>query len=116
MSQSIKIAITSPEPGSGIGRATARALLPREGYSSRWPVKQRGSYWSRPRPRRPDPARARWSSRPTWTTGVRSPLFERTKEAFGRLDLLFNNAGTGAPAVPLEDLTYEQWRRWWTST
>ena len=37
-------------------------------------------------------------------------LFARTREAFGRLDLLFNNAGTGAPAVPLEDLTYEQWK------
>src|SRR5439155_8972155 len=37
-------------------------------------------------------------------------LFARTKEAFGRLDLLFNNAGTGAPAVPLEELTYEQWK------
>jgi NAD(P)-dependent dehydrogenase (short-subunit alcohol dehydrogenase family) len=37
-------------------------------------------------------------------------LFARTKEAFGRLDLLFNNAGIGAPAIPMEDLTYEQWR------
>src|SRR3989441_7998976 len=36
-------------------------------------------------------------------------LFSKIKEAFGRLDLLFNNAGTGAPAVPMEDLTFEQW-------
>lgn len=37
-------------------------------------------------------------------------LFAKTKETFGRLDLLFNNAGTGAPPMPLEDLTYEQWK------
>ena len=38
-------------------------------------------------------------------------LFAKTKEVFGRLDLLFNNAGTGAPPVPLEDLPLEQWQR-----
>jgi NAD(P)-dependent dehydrogenase (short-subunit alcohol dehydrogenase family) len=37
-------------------------------------------------------------------------LFARTKERFGRLDLLFNNAGIGAPGVPLDELTIEQWR------
>src|SRR5487761_387930 len=37
-------------------------------------------------------------------------LFAKTQAAFGRLDLLFNNAGTGAPAVSLEDLPYDQWR------
>ena len=37
-------------------------------------------------------------------------LFARAKEAFGRLDLLFNNAGTGTPVMPIEDLTYEQWK------
>ncbi|MEQ1804428.1 MAG: SDR family oxidoreductase [Burkholderiaceae bacterium] len=37
-------------------------------------------------------------------------LFAATKAAFGRLDLLFNNAGTGSPPVPLEDITFEQWK------
>jgi NAD(P)-dependent dehydrogenase (short-subunit alcohol dehydrogenase family) len=36
-------------------------------------------------------------------------LFEQTKNVFNRLDVLFNNAGTGAPATPMEDLSYEQW-------
>jgi NAD(P)-dependent dehydrogenase (short-subunit alcohol dehydrogenase family) len=37
-------------------------------------------------------------------------LFAKTAEAFGRLDLLFNNAGAGAPPIPMEDLSYEQWK------
>lgn len=37
-------------------------------------------------------------------------LFDRTISQFGRVDLLFNNAGTGAPAIPLEDLSVSQWK------
>jgi NAD(P)-dependent dehydrogenase (short-subunit alcohol dehydrogenase family) len=36
-------------------------------------------------------------------------LFTKIKDAFGRLDVLFNNAGTGAPSVPIDELTFEQW-------
>lgn len=38
-------------------------------------------------------------------------LFAQVRERFGRLDLLFNNAGTGAPAIPLEDLTVAEWKK-----
>ena len=36
-------------------------------------------------------------------------LFSTLKDRFGRIDVLFNNAGIGAPAIPMEELTYEQW-------
>jgi NAD(P)-dependent dehydrogenase (short-subunit alcohol dehydrogenase family) len=100
-----KIAIVTGA-GSGIGRASAVALS-REG----WSVTLAG--------RRKDALEETASQCKGRTlvvpTDVGDPasvraLFAKTKETFGRLDLLFNNAGTGAPAVPLEDLTVEQWK------
>ena len=41
--------------------------------------------------------------------GTVRALFQTVREAFGRLDLLFNNAGIGAPGIPMEDLSHEQW-------
>ena len=38
-----------------------------------------------------------------------SALFAKIKDTYGRLDVLFNNAGMGAPAVPMDELTFEQW-------
>ena len=38
-------------------------------------------------------------------------VFAKLRETWGRLDVLFNNAGMGAPAIPMEDLSYEQWKQ-----
>jgi NAD(P)-dependent dehydrogenase (short-subunit alcohol dehydrogenase family) len=94
--------------GSGIGKATALAFL-REGYS----VVFAG--------RRKDRLEQAAASAPSGSevlvvpTDVSDPaavrsLFAKTKEAFGRLDVLFNNAGRGGPPVPLEDIPFEQWK------
>jgi NAD(P)-dependent dehydrogenase (short-subunit alcohol dehydrogenase family) len=59
-----------------------------------------------------DPAGTRTLAAPTDVTDPASvrALFQSTRDTFGRLDLLFNNAGVGAPGVPLDELTVEQWR------
>jgi NAD(P)-dependent dehydrogenase (short-subunit alcohol dehydrogenase family) len=100
-----KVAIVTGA-GSGIGRAVALALL-RSGYS----VALGG------RRREPLDATAAEAGDRTLVvpTDVADPqsvsaLFAETRRRFGRLDLLFNNAGTNAPPVPIDELTDAQWR------
>ena len=96
--------------GSGIGRATSLALL-EVGYSVVLAGRRAEALAQTASLANPGAGRAlAVPADVTDESSVRA-LFARTKEAFGRLDLLFNNAGAGAPAVPLEDLTAEQWRR-----
>jgi NAD(P)-dependent dehydrogenase (short-subunit alcohol dehydrogenase family) len=96
--------------GSGIGRAVALALL-REGHqvvlAGRRPEALEGTVAAA------GPAGERALPVPCDVGDEASvlALFSRIETTFGRLDLLFNNAGTGAPPVPLEELTVEQWRR-----
>jgi NAD(P)-dependent dehydrogenase (short-subunit alcohol dehydrogenase family) len=103
-----KIAVVTGA-GSGIGRAVAVALL-RDGYKVALAGRRRDALDAT--------VVAAGDAGPgalPVVTDVSNPasvaaLFETVKTSFGRLDLLFNNAGIGAPAVNLEDLTFEQWK------
>jgi NAD(P)-dependent dehydrogenase (short-subunit alcohol dehydrogenase family) len=92
--------------GSGIGRQVAVALL-REGYAVVLAGRRKNAL---------EATAAEGKGRSLVVpTDVSDPaavraLFAKAKETFGRLDLLFNNAGTNAPPVPFEDLTFEQWK------
>ena len=92
--------------GTGVGRAVALALL-REGYT----VVLAG--------RRKDKLEevAREANGPTLVApaDVADPasikaLFAKTKDTYGRLDVLFNNAGIGTPATPIEDMPFDKWQ------
>ncbi len=108
MNPSPKIAVVTGA-GTGIGKAAATALV-KDGYR----VAFAG--------RRPEPleraiaeAAVPEGAALAIPTDVSDPasvraLFARVREVFGRLDVLFNNAGVGAPGVNLEDLTFEQWK------
>ena len=108
MNSSSKVGVVTGA-GSGIGKAVAVALL-RDGYR----VVLAGRRKERLEQAVADagPSGARALAVPTDVSDPQSvrALFARTKEAFGRLDLLFNNAGVNAPGIPLEELTYEQWK------
>ena len=93
--------------GTGVGRAAALALM-KDGFA----VVLAG--------RRKEPLEAVANEgKPAKSlvvpTDISDPaaikaLFAKTKDTFGRLDVLFNNAGIGAPPVPLEDLPYDKWK------
>jgi NAD(P)-dependent dehydrogenase (short-subunit alcohol dehydrogenase family) len=96
--------------GSGVGRATALALL-REGYSVVLAGRRRVALEQTQAAAGPDGVRALVIPADVSDPASVRALFDATQAAFHRLDLLFNNAGAGAPPVPLEELSFEQWRR-----
>ena len=108
-SATAKVAIVTGA-GSGIGRAVSLALL-----AAGWSVGLAGRRGERLEETAAlagaDAGRALPHATDVADPSSVAALFEAVRERFGRLDLLFNNAGTGAPPVALEDLSLDQWKR-----
>jgi NAD(P)-dependent dehydrogenase (short-subunit alcohol dehydrogenase family) len=104
----VKVAIVTGA-GTGIGRAASLALL-----KAGWSVGlagRRGELLEETAGMADTPGRALPVIADISDKASVDQLFETVRDRFGRLDLLFNNAGAGAPPVPLEELSLEAWKR-----
>ena len=108
MSTPPKVAIVTGA-GSGIGRAVAIGLL-EDGYSVVLAGRRAASLEQTARDAGPHGARSLVVPTDVSDEAAVRALFAATRHAFGRLDVLFNNAGVATRGVPLEDLTVEQWK------
>src|SRR6202020_179366 len=106
MSEAGKVALVTGA-GSGIGQACALALL-NAGYAVVL-AGRRQEALERPRSRPPKDSACLGVPTDVRDESSVDALFRASRERFGRLDLLFNNAGTGAPQIPFEDLSLTQW-------
>ena len=104
----VKVALITGA-GTGVGRAAVLALAS-AGYAITLVGRRRG-----PLDGVAAEAAAKGAKTLVAVADVSKPdevraAFDHTVKTFGRLDLVFNNAGVGAPAIPLEDLSFEQWK------
>jgi NAD(P)-dependent dehydrogenase (short-subunit alcohol dehydrogenase family) len=95
--------------GSGIGKGVAIALL-RRGWAVALAGRRADVLEAAVRESGADSGRGLAIATDVTDASSVRRLFEATRAAFGRVDLLFNNAGTGAPAIGLEELTVDQWK------
>jgi NAD(P)-dependent dehydrogenase (short-subunit alcohol dehydrogenase family) len=96
--------------GTGVGKAAALALM-KEGYTVVLAGRRLDKLEEAAAEGKAAGGRSLIVQADVSDPGSIRALFAKTKEAFGRLDVLFNNAGIGAPAVPLEDLPFETWKK-----
>ncbi|HEX8374512.1 MAG TPA: SDR family oxidoreductase [Geminicoccaceae bacterium] len=108
MASGTKVALVTGA-GSGIGRAAALALMG-EGYAVVLAGRRQEQLDATAQAGEGSGGRALAVATDVTDPASVKALFARTKQELGRLDVLFNNAGTGAPAIPLEDLSFEQWQ------
>ena len=108
MSGEGKVAIVTGA-GSGVGRGAALALLA-EGYSVALAGRREDALAETIAEADSNGDRAIAVATDVTQPNACAALFAATTKAFGRLDLLFNNAGAGAPPVNIEDLPFEQWQ------
>ena len=95
--------------GTGIGRAVTTALV-KEGFSVVLAGRRVEALTAARQHADPGGTQSRVVATDVTDPASVDRLFDATRDAFGRLDVLFNNAGISAPGAPLDDLTVEQWR------
>ena len=109
MAQLQKVAVITGA-GTGIGKAVALALM-KEGYAAVLAGRRKDKLEETAQEGKSTGAKSLVVVTDVGDPAAIRALFAKTKDTFGRLDVLFNNAGIGAPAVPLEDLPYETWKQ-----
>ena len=108
MTSTQKVAIVTGA-SSGIGKASALALM-KEGYAVVFAGRRKDMLESAAAEGKGMSGKSLVVQTDVTSHESIKALFAKTKETFGRLDVLFNNAGGGAPPVLFEDLTYDQWQ------
>ena len=109
MAQHDRIALVTGA-SSGVGKATALALM-KAGYTVVLAGRRRDALEATAAEGKAFGGKSLVVPADVTDPAAIKALFAKTKEAFGRLDLLFNNAGIGAPPIPMEELSYEQWKK-----